>query len=147
MQTTRESTVPRPEYPRPQLVRDRWMNLNGPWEFEMDFGRSGRAREVYRSEKLKTQIVVPFCPESKLSGIAYKDFIPAVWYRREFVLPDSWSGHRTLVHFGAVDYDTEVWINGVSVGTHRGGYTSFSFDITEQLRPGSNVVTDRKSVV
>ena len=141
MQTTQKNTVPRPEYPRPQLVRDRWMNLNGPWEFEMDFGRSGRAREVYRSEKLKTQIVVPFCPESRLSGIAYEDFIPAVWYRREFALPGSWNGSRILIHFGAVDYDTEVWINGVSAGTHRGGYTSFSFDITEQLRPGSNVVT------
>ena len=141
MQTTQNNAIPRPEYPRPQLVRDRWINLNGTWEFEMDFGRSGKDREVYRSENLKERILVPFCPESRLSGIAYTDFIPAVWYRRGFVLPDSWAGNRILIHFGAVDYQTEVWINGISAGTHRGGYSSFSFDITEQVKSGENAVT------
>lgn len=132
--------IPRPEYPRPQLVREAWMNLNGRWEFEMDHGKSGRARGLYEKDKLDGEIIVPFCPESKLSGVEYKDFMAAVWYRREFTVPDAWRGKRILLHFGAVDYEAEVWINGTSVGTHRGGYTPFCFDITDQLKEGSNVL-------
>ncbi|NMM55014.1 glycoside hydrolase family 2 protein [Paenibacillus aquistagni] len=133
--------LPRPEYPRPQLVRERWMNLNGEWQFEFDHGQSGRERELYKADSLSQRIVVPFCPESKLSGIGYKDFMNAVWYRRTFDLPKDWQGQVIKLHFGAVDYKAEVWINGVSVGTHRGGYTPFSFDITMQLLPGTNVIT------
>jgi beta-galactosidase/beta-glucuronidase len=133
--------IPRPEYPRPQMVRAAWLNLNGPWEFEMDCGRSGRDRGLPTAECLAGTILVPFCPESPLSGIGHTDFIPAVWYRRTVTLPASWAGQRVLLHFGAVDYETEVWVNGRSVATHRGGYASFSLEITTALCPGENVIT------
>ncbi len=133
--------IPRPEYPRPQLVRENWMNLNGSWQFAFDFGVSGRARGLHTADALPETITVPFCPESRLSGIGYTDFMAAVWYRRTFTLPEDWQGSRVLLHFGAVDYRAEVWINGQSVGTHRGGYSSFQFDITAALQAGENVVT------
>ncbi len=135
-------SIPRPEYPRPQMIRTEWMNLNGEWQFEIDQGKSGRDRELHLdSRPLTHTIIVPFCPESKLSGIGHTDFIYAVWYKRTFTIPDSWSGKRTLLHFGAVDYSAEVWVNGQSVRTHRGGYTSFHFDVTDYLIPGENVIT------
>lgn len=133
--------IPRPEYPRPQFVRDSWINLNGVWEFEIDHGASGKERELFKAENLSQRIVVPFCPESKLSGIEYKDFMAAVWYKREFTLPKDWFSKRILLHFGAVDYETEVWINGTSVGKHKGGYTPFTFDITNYVVHGANVIT------
>lgn len=133
--------IPRPEYPRPQMVRNDWLNLNGEWQFEIDHGRSGRARELHKSEQLESKINVPFCPESKLSGVENKDFMSAVWYRREFIVPEDWLSERVLIHFGAVDYDAEVWINGNSVGKHKGGYTSFTFDITSHVRKGVNVIS------
>lgn len=132
--------IPRPEYPRPQLVRKEWQNLNGLWDFEFDFGNSGKARQMFLSDEYSKKILVPFCPESKLSGIEYKDFMNCVWYRRNFVIPETWAGKRVKIHFGAVDYAAEVWINGTSVGKHKGGYSSFSFDITEHLREGENAV-------
>lgn len=133
--------MPRPEYPRPQMVRNNWINLNGRWEFQMDPGKSGKDRELYKANRLEGEILVPFCPESKLSGVGYIDFIPAVWYKRELVIPEAWADSRILVHFGAVDYESEVWVNGVSVGKHKGGYSSFSFDITKYIKAGTNVVT------
>ncbi len=135
-----EINIPRPEYPRPQMVREKWLNLNGEWQFEIDHGKSGRERKLYESAGLSGRILVPFCPESKLSGVEYKDFMPAVWYRREFAIPESWSGNRVLLHFGAVDYHTEVWINGALCGSHDGGYTPFCFDITDKLAQGTNCV-------
>ena len=79
---------PRPEHPRPQFFRDRWINLNGTWDFAFDFGGSGEERGLHENpEALDQSIVVPFCPESTLSGIGYTDFIPAVWYHRTFDLP------------------------------------------------------------
>ena len=134
-------SIPRGEYPRPQMVRDRWINLNGPWEFEMDHSKSGRARKLQEILHFSSQIIVPFCPESKLSGIEYKDFMAAVWYKREIIVPETWQDGRILLHFGAIDYNSEVWVNGTSVGTHRGGYTSFLFDITTMIRKGSNTIT------
>jgi beta-galactosidase/beta-glucuronidase len=132
--------IPRPEYPRPQLVRNHWINLNGHWDFEFDFGKSGRDRELFEKSTFSNKILVPFCPESKLSGIEYKDFMAAVWYKRSFDIPEDWKGLRTFIHFGAVDYETEVWINGISAGKHRGGYSSFSFEITSLLKAGENTV-------
>ena len=134
-------SIPRPEYPRPQWVREGWLNLNGPWEFEIDAGRSGRARGLATTEQLAESIVVPFCPESRLSGIAHLDFMACMWYRRAVTLPEEWAGKRVLLHFGAVDYETEVWVNGQSAGTHRGGYSSFTLEITTLLQPGENVIT------
>lgn len=136
-----ELTLPRPEYPRPQWVRPDWMNLNGSWQFEIDHGRSGKERGFHEpGHDLSGTITVPFCPESKLSGVEYKDFMAAVWYKRDFTVPEEWKG-SILLHFGAVDYETEVWVNGVSVGSHRGGYTPFSFDITSHVIPVKNVIT------
>ena len=133
--------IPRNEYPRPQFVREGWLNLNGRWQFEIDQGDSGRIRGLVEKEKLDREILVPFCPESKLSGVGYTDFMAAVWYKRSFTLPEDATGKRVILHFGAVDYLTEVWINGKSVGTHKGGYTSFSFDITDALCEGENTLT------
>ena len=138
-------SIPRPEYPRPTLVRDdkSWLNLNGPWEFAFDFGNSGRERKMWEAPKYEREIVVPFVPESKLSGIEYVDFIPACWYRRTVTLPEGWctSCGRVLIHFGAVDYYTEVRVNGKLAGTHRGGYTPFAVDATEFLTEGENVLS------
>ncbi|MDQ0345066.1 beta-galactosidase/beta-glucuronidase [Lederbergia wuyishanensis] len=134
--------IPRQEYPRPQMVRADWLNLNGNWEFEMDNGKSGKQRKWFDAgHHFSQKIVVPFCPESELSGIGYTDFMAAVWYKREFTVPEDWQENRVLIHFGAVDYDAEVWVNGKSVGKHRGGYSSFSFDITDYISAGENIVT------
>lgn len=133
--------IPRSEYPRPQLKRVEWMNLNGEWEFELDSGCSGIERKYFERNHLNEKIVVPFAPESKLSGLEYTDFMTSVWYRREFTVPSSWTGGRVLMHFGAVDYQTEVWINAKSAGTHKGGYTPFELDITDFLVPGVNSVS------
>ncbi len=131
--------IPRPEYPRPQLVRPEWMNLNGEWQFEIDHGASGRERGL-AERPLEGRITVPFCPESELSGVNNKDFMAAVWYRRVFTLPAEAAGKRVLLHFGAVDYRCEAWVNGKSVGVHEGGYASFSFEITSALCPGENTL-------
>jgi len=132
---------PRPEYPRPQLRREEWRNLNGTWAFEIDHGASGRDRALPSADGLNDDITVPFPPESELSGIESVDFMDAVWYRREIDVPEAWSEGRIKLHFGAVDYEAEVWVNGESVGTHRGGYTSFSIDITAAVEPGANEIT------
>ncbi len=134
------TSIPRPEYPRPQLVRPVWMNLNGSWEFEMDLGKSGKDRKLQEATSFSKTILVPFCPESELSGIGYKDFMAAVWYRRTFVLPEQWLKSLTILHFGAVDYHTEVWINGKVAGSHKGGYASFSFDVTSYVQAGENTI-------
>ncbi len=134
-------SIPRPEHPRPQFVRSTWLNLNGVWQFEIDAGRSGRARGLPAAARLQQSILLPFCPESALSGVEVKDFLPAVWYRGEVMLPAEWQGKRVLLHFGAVDYDAEVWVNGQAAGSHRGGYASFSLEITALLHPGANVIT------
>ena len=136
--------IPRPEYPRPRLVReDNWINLNGEWQFEIDNGDSGKERQFFKRDSLNGKIIVPFVPESKLSGIENTDFMKAVWYRREFSVPNNWDTEkgRVIVNFGAVDYLCEVWINGEHAGKHKGGYTPFSFDITSLLQQGINVIT------
>jgi len=135
--------IPRPEYPRPQLVRNEWMNLNGSWQFETDPGKSGWQRGLHEQRQLSSMINLPFCPESRLSGIGNTDFMECVWYKRDFTLPGNWQhdGQHTLLHIGACDYHTEVWINGISVGTHNGGYTSFNFDITNNIHAGENRIT------
>lgn len=131
--------MPRQEYPRPQWKRAEWICLNGEWDFAFDFGNSGLDRGMAVGGKYPLQIRVPFCPESQLSGIGYQDFMQAVWYRRTLLLNNLPEG-RALLHFGAVDYRCEVFINGVSVGIHVGGYASFFFDITDALHEGENVI-------
>ena len=134
--------ISRQEYPRPQFVRDSWENLNGTWEFEMDLADSGAARGMEKAETaFSKQINVPFCPESELSGIGNKDFMAAVWYRRIIRIPAEKLSGRVLLHFGAVDYECTVYVNGEKAGTHRGGYSSFCFDITEHVKAGENLLT------
>ncbi|MFT4148269.1 MAG: glycoside hydrolase family 2 TIM barrel-domain containing protein [Micrococcaceae bacterium] len=119
------SEIPKPEFPRPQLVREDWLNLNGIWQFEIDHGDSGYDRGLV-SQELADEILVPFCPESKKSGIEYTDFMQAVWYRKELDIPHNWQNKKVLLHFGAVDHDTTVWINEQEVYRHRGGFSSFT---------------------
>ena len=128
------TSLPRPEYPRPQLVREAWLNLNGEWEFE----ETPDLANPPIGKRLSGRILVPFAPESKLSGIGKTDFMPAVWYRRAFSIPAEWKDQRILLHFGAVDYAAMVWVNGELAGLHRGGYVPFQFDITAFLRAGEN---------
>ena len=132
--------IDRPEYPRPQLVREPWVNLNGIWEFETDNAGVGLEKAFYQRGHFAENINVPFCPESKLSGIGNTDFMNCVWYRRELEIPEGWNGRRILLHFGAVDYHATVYINGIKAGEHTGGYTPFCFDITGALKEAGNAV-------
>lgn len=132
-------TIPRNEYPRPQFRRQHWMCLNGEWEFEIDHGDSGLERGLIECE-LNSKINVPFCPESKLSGVEYTDFMNTVWYRREIEIPQEWNKKKVLLHFQACDYDTTVWINGHKLGTHRGGFTPFSFDISPYTKADEKII-------
>jgi len=118
-------------YPRPQLVRDEWVSLNGLWEFAP--AEEGDEAPPFR-KTLERRIRVPFPIESALSGIM--EHHDRIWYRRAFTIPQEWSGRQILLHFGAVDWETRVWVNGAEVGEHRGGYDPFSFDITPLLRDG-----------
>jgi beta-galactosidase/beta-glucuronidase len=133
---------PRPGYPRPDFRRPLWQNLNGTWEFEEDPGRSGLARGLHKASSLKDTITVPFCRESKLSGLSHTDFCEQVWYRKQISIPTAWreDGRRVIFHVGACDYRAEVFINGQSVGTHIGGLNAFSFDITDALVEGETQV-------
>jgi beta-galactosidase/beta-glucuronidase len=130
--------IPRNEYPRPQFVRERWLCLNGEWQFEIDASDSGFPRGFLERE-LKDRIIVPFCPESELSGIGNTDFMDAVWYRREVTIPKEWKGKSTLLHFQACDYDTTVWVNGHEVARHRGGFTPFSANLEGIAKAGETV--------
>lgn len=132
--------IPRAEHPNPQWERETWKNLNGPWEFEFDFGCSAVERRLWEKKRFDREILVPFCPESRLSGIGYTDFISGVAYRRNFELSQEELSGRVLLHFGAVDYEASVYVNGTLVGSHKGGYTSFCFDITKHVAPGPNTL-------
>ena len=132
----------RQEHPKPQFERQSWMNLNGEWAFQNDPGNSGVARGLNQPDAaFDSKIEVPFCPQSKLSGIGNVDFYRAVWYKRSVnITPEQLSG-RVVLHFGAVDYETTVFVNGEASGNHKGGYVSFSFDITNKLHAGENIIT------
>ncbi len=127
---------PRPEYPRPQFYRPAWVNLNGPWSFTFDPGKSGMQRGLQHSSGFDQTIQVPFCPESELSGVGHTDFIEMMWYHRKLEVPVEWQDQRILLHFGGVDYECEAFIDGQSVGRHWGGTASFTFDITRYVKPG-----------
>lgn len=136
------TAVPRPEYPRPQMARDRWLNLNGTWQFEIDPGDTGLERGLVE-RPLRDEITVPFAPESELSGVENTDFLEAVWYRREVTIPADWAevgdDPHVLLHFGAVDHDTTVWVEGTEVVRHRGGFTPFTADLHGVAAPGDTV--------
>ncbi len=118
---------PWPDYPRPQMVRTDWMNLNGLWQYQP--GQDGDALPT--RTKLSSEILVPYPVESALSGVM--EHHDRLWYRRSFTVPAAWNAKRVLLHFGAVDFESEVYVNGKSVGTHRGGYLPFTYDVTPYL--------------
>jgi beta-galactosidase/beta-glucuronidase len=126
----------RKDYPRPQFVREDWLNLNGTWDFRFDDANEGELREWFRSFPGDRKIEVPFAYETKASGIGEEKFHPYVWYHRTFAIPDGQEGKRIVLHFQAVDYVAKVWVNGEYVGRHEGGYSAFSFDITRYVKPG-----------
>jgi arylsulfatase A-like enzyme len=135
---------PLPEYPRPQLQRERWLNLNGYWQYAVaptDKVEQYPAAEVSLEgvpQKWDGRIVVPFCVESMLSGVQKRvGEDNCLWYRRGFTLPEDWAGQSIKLHFGAVDWDATVWVDGTMLGRHRGGYDPFSFDITPALKAGA----------
>lgn len=130
------TAMPRPEYPRPQFARADWVNLNGEWSYTFDFGGSGLERDFCKSNGFDSKITVPFCPESKLSGVGYTDFIPHMWYQRMISVPEAWGGKEVWLHFGAVYYRAEVYLDGQFVGRHFGGTSSFAFNIAPFVKPG-----------
>lgn len=136
--------IPRCEHPKPQFYRENWQNLNGTWAFEIDQAKSGEARGLANPDAVYSkEIIVPFCPESKLSGLEFIDFMESVWYQRKINVTKEQLEGRIVLHFGAVDYETILFVNGEKVGTHKGGYISFSFDITSFVKEGENVITVR----
>ena len=140
-----EERIPKPEHPTPDAARVHWKNLNGPWSFRFDpkdEGRSGGWSEP-EAPGFDSTIMVPFGWESELSGIQRMDYRGVAWYRRTFRVPEDFPrADRVRLHFGAVDWLADVWVNGRHVATHEGGYTPFSADVTEaiRLRPGGTAV-------
>ena len=125
------------DYPRPQQVRSQWQSLNGSWEYSF--------QEVARLDKVrwKSNIQVPFPPESELSGVNDQSYHPVIWYQKAFTPPKDWGKQRIHLHFGAVDYSAKVWVNGQLVATHEGGHTPFSADITDVLVKGQQTIIVR----
>lgn len=126
----------RTHHPRPDRVRRNWISLDGPWRFAFDKENRGRKEKWYRSLPASRVIQVPFAYQSQLSGIECLEYCDAVWYAREFEMPEAMKGRR-LLHFGAADYRADVWLDGQYLGGHTGGYTPFTFDISDLTEPGS----------
>ncbi|ACU61256.1 glycoside hydrolase family 2 sugar binding [Chitinophaga pinensis DSM 2588] len=140
-QAAMTATAPFPEYPRPQLERKQWMSLNGKWDYiggKQAANALNPAKPIAFSDKTE-KILVPYCPESVLSGIE-RDQEINMWYRRTFDLPAAWKGKQVIINFDAVDHDATVFVNGEKAGTHAGGYTSFHINITRFLKAGNNTI-------
>lgn len=129
---------PRAEYPRPQFERKDWVNLNGQWTYTFDFVGEGLEKGHPDSKGFDKTITVPFCPESKLSGVGYTDFINHIWYQRDIQMPAAWAGKNIMLNFGAVYYNSEVYVDGRLAGRHFGGSTSFAVDITRFVADGKS---------
>ena len=139
--------LPRAEYPRPQFERAEWQNLNGEWSYTLDPVKTGWERGLKDSKGFDGKIIVPFAPESKLSGVEHKEFIPCIWYQREITIPAEWAGKDVVLNFGAVYYESEIYIDGKFVDRHFGGSDSFSVDITPFVKAGQkhSLVVNAKS--
>ncbi|WP_160724391.1 glycoside hydrolase family 2 protein [Bacillus sp. USDA818B3_A] len=134
----------RQEYPRPQLIRKDWLNLNGEWDFHYDDENVGLREKWYKRDKeFALSITVPFVYQSEMSGINENTFHDWVWYRREFEVPKDMEGKQIILHFGAVDYRASIYVNEHFVGSHEGGHVSFSFDITDYLQGGKELLVVR----
>ena len=128
----------RKEHPRPIFYRKDWLNLNGKWSCEFSKDIKGFSNTKLNKKQFSKKIIVPFCPESKLSGIGHTDFIQEMYYQRSFSIPKSWKNKKIILHFGGVDYETTVFVNKKKVGLNSGGSTPFSFDITDVLSEKGN---------
>ena len=137
------SGIARSEHPRPDWVRDKWMNLNGVWDFDFDPDKAGEEDKWYESKNYGLKINVPFPWESPASGIQNASYLGTAWYERDLTLDDSWvaEGEKVFLKFGAVDWFCTLYVNGEKVGDHEGGYTPFEFDITEFVNAGDNKIT------
>lgn len=121
------------DYPRPQFVRMEWQSLNGGWGFRFDDLNAGETEKWQEELKPTHTITVPYTYETQASGIGIEEFHPRVWYSKQVSIPEEAAGKRVILHFQAVDYYAKVWVNGVLAGSHQGGYTAFSIDITPYL--------------
>jgi len=130
------SGIPRPEHPRPDFERCEWLNLNGQWSFAFDDQDAGEQNKWFSGHDYAMRITVPFCYQSKMSGIGITDRHDIVWYERTFTVPAEFKGKRTILHFGAVDYIAKVWLDGIYLGSHKGGYLPFAFDISNYVTSG-----------
>ena len=128
----------RKEHPRPIFYRKDWLNLNGKWSCEFSNDIKGFSKSKLNKKQFSKKINVPFCPESKLSGIGHTDFIQEMYYQKTFVIPKSWKNKKILLHFGGVDYESTIYINKKKVGLNKGGSTPFSLDITSNIIENSN---------
>lgn len=139
----RNQEIPRPEYPRPDFVRQLWININGEWEFEFDDANEGLLLGWSDGRELPRRIIVPFAYQTELSGINDKSIHEFLWYARTVQLSQQTCEHDLLLNFGAVDYAATVWVNGQEVGHHQGGHVPFQFDIAPYVKPGPNRLTLR----
>lgn len=135
----KQTEIPLSEYPRPQMERNEWLCLNGKWDYigGKDAPNALNPAVPISFDHSRESILVPYCPESYLSGIQRKQEIN-LWYRKNFELPNHWKGKDIILHFGAVDHDATIFVNGRKAGTHSGGYDSFWINITEFLKAGPN---------
>ncbi|NLM97040.1 MAG: glycoside hydrolase family 2 [Halanaerobiaceae bacterium] len=135
-----KTAIPRPEYPRLDFARTEWLNLNGIWDFEFDDNEIGELGRWYENREFSMKILVPFSYHSEKSGLGIDELHEVMWYKRKFQIPPSWKGKRIFLNFGAVDYYTRVWINGKYIGSHKGGYLPFKFDISRFLEDDNTIV-------
>lgn len=132
---SQELQIPLPEHPRPDFMREQWLNLNGQWDFRFDKQNTGETEKWFANPSFDKKILVPFPWGSKLSGVS--DEADIAWYSRKVTAPADWSGKQVFVIFGACDWKTKAWLDGNLLGEFQGGYTPFEFDLTPYLKPGS----------
>ena len=127
------STIRRTNHPCPDRARKNWQTLNGSWQFRFDWNNEGKKQRWYAQPAFDLTIQVPFAYQAALSGVDEKKHCDVLWYAREITIPETMRDQRVLLHFGAVDYQADVWLNGQYLGGHEGGYTPFTFDITDLI--------------